>query len=89
MSRAKVRRMSEVAFLVGEPVAEIRDGNRIVFKAGDNTEPALYADEGRLRRYGRSRSAAAPSFHSRPNDRGHIHARRRSGGVQRRVLASL
>jgi hypothetical protein len=37
--------MSEVAFLVGQTVSEIRDGNRIVFVPGE-PEPSLYADVG-------------------------------------------
>jgi hypothetical protein len=42
--------MSDVDFLVGEKVVEIRYGLgiRIVFEAGDTFEPALYADFGRF-----------------------------------------
>jgi Family of unknown function (DUF6188) len=36
--------MSEVAFLVGEVVVDVRDGGRIVFELGDGPAPRLYAD---------------------------------------------
>lgn len=36
--------MSEVDFLLRETVAELRDGNRIVFQIGDKPEPRLYVD---------------------------------------------
>jgi hypothetical protein len=47
--RPTIRRLSEVAFLVGKQVREIRYGHgiRIVFDPGDRVEPALYADVGR------------------------------------------
>jgi len=38
--------MSEVAFLVGQTVTEIRDDNRVVFVSGDKPEPSLYVDVG-------------------------------------------
>ncbi len=38
--------MSEVAFLVGEAVTEIRFDNRIVFLSGEGPAPDLYADVG-------------------------------------------
>jgi hypothetical protein len=38
--------VGELAFLVGETVVEVRDGDRIVFEAGPKPEPRLYADVG-------------------------------------------
>jgi hypothetical protein len=42
----KEAREDELDFLAGKTVVEIRDGGRIVFEAGTNPEPRLYADTG-------------------------------------------
>jgi hypothetical protein len=38
--------MSDVGFLVGRAVLEIRDDSRVIFELEDRPEPALYADVG-------------------------------------------
>lgn len=40
--------MSEIDFLIGQTVVEVRDDDRIVFEAGNEPEPSLYADVGRV-----------------------------------------
>ena len=40
--------MSEIDFLIGQTVVEVRDEDRIVFEAGKEAEPSLYADVGRV-----------------------------------------
>ena len=38
--------MSEIDFLVGRTIIEVRDDERVVFEAGVEPEPRLYADIG-------------------------------------------
>lgn len=38
--------MSEIDFLVGRAIVEVRDDERVVFEAGAQREPRLYADVG-------------------------------------------
>ena len=38
--------MSEIDFLVGRTVVEVRNDERVVFEAGTKPEPRLYADVG-------------------------------------------